>query len=328
MRPPLRIAITTGDPDGIGSEVACKALARIGPTAGAQFLLWTSPQIPKKHLRLLDGKFKRKTVTQWSDALPLLSDDRKRLIEIRSHLPPPIWVEQCAQAALHGHLQALATAPLSKTSIADAGLSDIGHTDILKRVCGAKRVFMGFAGQRFNVVLASGHVPVREVAARLSADQLLAAMQAAALLRRFLKRSLQKLPVALVGLNPHAGESGLLGDEELTAHRSALESARRAGLACEGPLVPDAAFFKANWRKFSVYVANYHDQGLIPFKMVHGQRSGLQISLGLPMVRTSVDHGTAKDIFGKNIADASSMRLAIEWALRLGARHDEFKHLS
>jgi 4-hydroxythreonine-4-phosphate dehydrogenase len=109
----------------------------------------------------------------------------------------------------------------------------------------------------------------------------------------------------------------LIGNTEERVHLPVLEAARGRGLKVEGPLVPDAAFFKENWAKYSVFVANYHDQGLIPFKMIHGQESGIHITLGLPFVRTSVDHGTAKNIFGKNKADARSMKLAIDWALKL-----------
>jgi 4-hydroxythreonine-4-phosphate dehydrogenase len=136
-------------------------------------------------------------------------------------------------------------------------------------------------------------------------------------MRRVLDKKPASRPLALLGLNPHAGEEGIIGDTEKKIHHSVIESARERGVKIEGPLVPDAAFFEKNWSEYSVYIANYHDQGLIPFKMIHGQESGIHLTMGLPFVRTSVDHGTAKDIFGKNKADASSMTLAIEWAIRL-----------
>ncbi|MES2962733.1 MAG: 4-hydroxythreonine-4-phosphate dehydrogenase PdxA, partial [Bdellovibrionota bacterium] len=118
-------------------------------------------------------------------------------------------------------------------------------------------------------------------------------------------------------LNPHAGEEGLIGESELDVHAKALAFAAEKKIAVEGPLVPDAAFFEKNWKRYSVFVANYHDQGLIPFKMIHGQESGIHVTMGLPFVRTSVDHGTAKDIFGKDKADPRSMYQALEWAIRL-----------
>lgn len=314
---PLRIALTTGDADGIGTEVTTKALAKLKSRAGVRFYLWRSPLCPQKHLSHLDRHFKRITVASWPEALKVSADHSRTIIDINSNLPPPIWVETTAQAAHFGHIDAMVTAPLSKTAIASAGLKDMGHTGILRRISKSKELFMGFIGERFNVVLATGHIPIEDIATSLTAARLERAIRAADLLRTVLEKKSATRPLALLALNPHAGENGMIGSNEGKTHRQALESARQRGVKIEGPLVPDAAFFKENWAHYSVYVANYHDQGLIPFKMIHGQESGIQVTLGLPFVRTSVDHGTAKDIFGKNKADASSMALAIDWAIRL-----------
>ena len=143
------------------------------------------------------------------------------------------------------------------------------------------------------------------------------AVRAADELRKVLDKKQMSRPIAILGLNPHAGEQGLIGSVENRIHAKVLETAAEEKLNVDGPLVPDAAFFPKNWSKYSVFVANYHDQGLIPFKMTHGQESGVQVTMGLPFVRTSVDHGTAKDIFGKNKADPRSMLQALEWAIRL-----------
>ena len=317
MKKPLRIALTTGDADGIGSEVTAKALAKTGPKAGVSFYVWRSPRCPPRHLSLIDRHFKRITVNSWPEALKVAPDSHKQLIDINSNLPPALWVEASAQASHFGHMDGMATAPLSKTSIISAGLKDIGHTGILKRVSKSKDVYMGFIGDKFNVLLATGHLPIDEVTSSLTTARLESAIRAAQQLRRVLDKKEAARPLALLGLNPHAGEDGLIGTTESKIHKAALETMKDEHIAIEGPLVPDAAFFKENWSKYSVFVANYHDQGLIPFKMINGQKSGIHITMGLPFVRTSVDHGTAKDIFGKNKADASSMTLAIEWAIRL-----------
>lgn len=314
---PLRIALTTGDVDGIGSEVTAKALAKIKPQRGALFYLWRSPLCPVLHLNQIDRHFKRVTVSSWPEAMRVSSQTHKQIIDISSNLPPPAWVEISARASNFGHLDAMVTAPLSKTAIVAAGLKDLGHTGILQRVSKSKELFMGFIGNDFNVLLATGHIPFSDVSDKLTASRIERSLRAADQLRLFLNKKFNSKPLALLGLNPHCGEEGLIGDNEKKAHRLALESARKIGLKVEGPLVPDAAFFKENWRRYSVFVANYHDQGLIPFKMIHGQESGIQITMGLPFVRTSVDHGTAKDIFGKNKADAGSMRHAIEWAIKI-----------
>ena len=317
MSRPLRIVITTGDADGIGSEVASKALAKIKPLKGVQFFLWRSPRCPSRDLKTIDRAFKRITVASWPEALKVSVESHKQIIDINSNLPAPLWVEAAAQACLFGHADAIATAPLSKTAIASAGLSDIGHTDILKRITKADDLFMGFIGDKFNVVLATAHVPLEDVKAKLTKAKLEKAIRASLELRSLLDKKSASRPMAVLGLNPHAGEAGLIGNDETNVHLPLIKKLKSEGVAVEGPLVPDAAFFPGNWKKYSVFIANYHDQGLIPFKMIHGQESGIHMTLGLPFVRTSVDHGTAKDIFGKNKADASSMRLAIEWAVRL-----------
>ena len=317
MKAPLRIAITTGDPDGIGFEITAKALAQLRPRKGVTFFMWRSPKSSKRDLHHIDRYFKRITVASWPEALQIKTTSHRELIDIASNLPAALWVEQMAQASLFGHVDGMVTAPLSKTAILAAGLKDMGHTGILKRVAQSQDVFMGFIGDKFNVVLATGHLAIEDVSKSLTPRLLERAILAANQLRQVLNKRQLSRPIALLGLNPHAGEQGMIGDSEAKVHLEALSFAQKSKIAIEGPLVPDVAFFPKNWKRYSVFVANYHDQGLIPFKMIHGQESGIHVTLGLPFVRTSVDHGTAKDIFGKNKADASSMFQAIEWAIRL-----------
>ena len=319
MKKPLKICITTGDIDGIGMEISAKALAKLKPKKDVIFYLWRSPKTPKKFLDIIDGAFRRVTVSTWPEALKHTPANHKELIDIASHLPPALWVEQCAKANQFGHVDALATAPLSKTSIADAGLKDIGHTQILQRVAKRKSAHMAFVGNKFSVILATAHIPVNEIQSSLNVRILRSAINAGKVVRSLLPSRDQRKSIGLLGLNPHAGEEGMIGKLEQTLHKPLLREFKKSDLI-DGPLVPDAAFFESNWKKYSVYIANYHDQGLIPFKMIHGQHSGLHITMGLPFIRTSVDHGTAKDIFGKNKADPSSMLEAIEWAIKLAKK--------
>ena len=174
---------------------------------------------------------------------------------------------------------------------------------------------MGFFGKQFSVVLATGHSPLARAIIEFSPSRLTRAIAAAERLRSILPPRQAALPLALVGLNPHAGESGLIGKDEIWLTKLVRDLSTSIDIV--GPLVPDAAFLPPNWKRHSVYICPYHDQGLIPFKMVHGFDSGVHLTLGLPFVRTSVDHGTAKDLFGKNKAEHGSMKDALRVAIRL-----------
>ncbi|MGZ3768438.1 MAG: 4-hydroxythreonine-4-phosphate dehydrogenase PdxA [Bdellovibrio sp.] len=311
----VKVALTTGDIDGIGFEVTAKALYHLGPQRNAQFFLWRSKNVPKKYLKLIDKKWVRVTVDSLENALKIKGS---YLIDIESDLSPAEWVEISARACLNRKIDGLATAPISKTGIKEAGFKDLGHTDILKRISKSKSVNMGFIGNKFNVVLATSHIPLSKVANDIKRDNsLLASLKNANSLRLKLPAKIKNKPIAILGLNPHAGEEGLIGADELQFYPKLKKFADKNNIPISEPLVPDAAFFPMNWKKYSVYLALYHDQGLIPFKLVHGQTSGVHISLGIPFIRTSVDHGTAKNIFGKDKANPNSMMDAIEWAVKL-----------
>lgn len=293
-----KIAITTGDLDGVGLEVTLKALAKVRKNSTIHYFIYLGTKTPK-HLQALE----RKVINRHKNCLHLIRNSRS----------PAQWVEEAAKKCFSGEFQSLVTGPLSKETIINSGLSDIGHTDILKRITGSKNLHMGFVGEHFNVILATGHIALKNVSQHLTASALASAYASAKMLTAYLSPALAKKPMCLVGLNPHAGENGLLGDEELktysTFKNASVQPTRSESIV--GPLAPDTAFVKSNWSKFSVYICAYHDQGLIPFKMIHGFKSGVHITLGLPFLRTSVDHGTAKDIFGKNQADPGSMYHAI-----------------
>jgi len=323
VKRPLKIVITTGDSNGIGTEITAKALAKLKPQKGVHFILWRTPRCPRRHLQMLDSYFTRVSVSTWPEALKMAPVSYKELVDISSNLRPPKWVELTAKGSLFGHVDALATAPLSKKEIIDSGFNVVGHTEILKKVSKAPHLFMAFVGKHFNVLIITGHLAHKKVASKLTQELVLKSLIAANRLRKLLPQKKMKKPIALLGLNPHAGEEGIIGSEEEKILIPAMKEAECHKVSVQGPLVPDAAFFEENWNKYSVFVCPYHDQGLIPFKMAHGQNSGVHITLGLPFVRTSVDHGTAKNIFGKNRANPGSMIEAIKWAILLAKQGEQ-----
>ena len=307
-----QIHITTGDPDGIGLEITLKALKHIGPVKNIQFILWRTKQ--KKPLYNISNYLKKKfniiSINHFKE-INTIEKTSSTLIDIHSSLKPTEWV---VTAAKHCFLKktttALVTGPLSKTQMQKDGFTERGHTELLKKLSNTRQVFMVFLGDFFNVALLTGHTPLKEVI--LKENNLEKCLQYC---YTFIKKTLsskEKIkPLGLLGFNPHAGEEGLIGNEESLFKNILLKWKKKV----EGPLVPDVAFLKTNWKKYSMYVCLYHDQALIPFKMIH-ERKSLQFSLGLPFIRTSVSHGTAKDIFAKNKADPTSMVYTLKWTIK------------
>ncbi len=316
MTRPIRISITTGDVDGIGSEIAARALAKLKPQKNVHFFLWRSPLCPKSHLKVMDRSFKRISVASWSEALAVRSSSERELIDINSSLQPPHWVEISAKAAMFGHLDAIVTAPLSKTSIHDAGFKDVGHTDMLRRIS-KQELFMAFIGKEFPVLLVTDHIGLSKVPKVLNEKLLTQALNCSIELQKMLPGKGKRLPIALLGLNPHCGEEGIIADEERSYFHKVISNFNESRTVVKGPLAPDTAFCKENWKRYSIFVAPYHDVGLAPFKLVHGQNEGVHVTMGLPFVRTSVTHGTAKDLFKKNKAKYGSMYDALKWAILL-----------
>lgn len=312
--------ITTGDSNGVGLEVTTKALSKLPPRFYKQTPIvfirkhpdFTSTQekrIHEKHLKSLRRTFVFKTVEiSGSPKLSSFDFSKNRIVEVLSDHEAPHWVEWAAENCLKKTSLGMVTGPLSKGLIASAGMKDIGHTDILKRVTKTKHVFMTFLGDDFNVALLTGHIPLEKVARAANSDllsNLLHELKSSGLVKR--------KPAILLGLNPHAGDGGLIGREELDWMNAFVHENQKW---LRGPLAADSAFSRKVWEKSSIYIALYHDQGLIPFKLHHGFK-GCHFSLGLPVIRTSVDHGTAFDLFKKDCADPSSMLLALDWAARM-----------
>ena len=211
-------------------------------------------------------------------------------------------------------VDAVATAPVNKEAFRLAGLPWAGHTDLLAHLTAAPDVAMMFHSEPLRVVLATIHIPLAEVPRQLTTPVL---ERVIALTARELPRFGIAAPrIAVAGLNPHAGEHGLFGDEEERVFAPAIAACRTAGIDVHGPFPGDTIFVRASRGDFDVVIASYHDQGLIPVKLLaFGQ--AVNVTLGLPIIRTSVDHGTAFDIAGKGLADPSSMVAAVTLAARL-----------
>lgn len=236
-------------------------------------------------------------------------------------------VEWAAQAALDGRIAALVTAPLHKEALALAGVDFPGHTELLQAAAarhagvghGDMPVRMMLANDELRTVLVSIHVSLREAIAAVTRPQILQTLQ---ITHAALLRTLGRPPrIAVAGLNPHAGEGGLFGREEIETIAPAIDAARAQGMDVHGPFAPDTVFMRARHARghpgeFDVVLAMYHDQGLIPVKYL-GVEKGVNVTLGLPLVRTSPDHGTAFDIAGKGLADASSLVEAVRMARQL-----------
>jgi 4-hydroxythreonine-4-phosphate dehydrogenase len=282
-----RIAITEGDPAGIGPEIARKAADDPRVLAMCEPVLYGVDA----QTRFAPGKLSADAGKAAYDAIVRATAD-----------------------AQSGSVQGIATAPINKEALRLAGYPWNGHTDLLAHLTGAEHVAMMFHSDELRVVLATVHVPLAEVPKLLTQRVL---EQTIALTARELPKFDKVQPrIAVAGLNPHAGEHGLFGGEEATAIVPAIECCRAKGIDVSGPFPADTLFVRARKGEFDVVVACYHDQGLIPVKLAAFGRA-VNVTLGLPIIRTSVDHGTAFDIAGKGIADAESMIAAVLLAARL-----------
>jgi len=282
-----RVAITVGDPAGIGPEVAARAAADSRVRDACDPVLYAPPDdtvFPPGVLSADAGRAAYDTI-----------------------------VRAVADAQQHA-VDAIATAPVNKEAFRLAGLPWNGHTDLLAHLTGAPDVAMMFYSEALRVVLATVHIALADVPRAITRESLEATI---ALTARELPRFGVAAPrIAVAGLNPHAGEHGLFGREEATAIAPAIAAARGRGIDVSGPFPADTVFVRARRGEFDVVVACYHDQGLIPVKLV-AFGEAVNVTLGLPIVRTSVDHGTAFDIAGKGIADPQSMIAAVLLAARL-----------
>ena len=285
-----RIGITAGDPAGIGPEITAKAAGNAEVRSICEPVVYGP------------------TTTDESDAF-----ERGRVTAAAGRAAYEAIV-RAVEDARAGRIDAIATAPINKEAFAAAGLPWPGHTELLAHLTGARRVAMMFYADALRVVLATVHVPLRKVSETLTQARLEDTIElSAAELPRF---GLPAPKLGVAGLNPHAGEHGLLGAEEDDVMRPAIAACVARGIDVRGPFPADTLFNRAMKGEFDAVIACYHDQGLIPVKLVAFGRA-VNVTLGLPIIRTSVDHGTAFDIAGRGIADPSSLIEAVRLAARL-----------
>jgi len=285
MKP--RVAITVGDPAGIGPEIARKAAGDSRVRSACEPMLYGPEDIGAFDVGVVSAAAGRAAFETITAAV------------------------RDAQAGL---VDAIATAPVNKLAFSRAGLAWKGHTDLLANLTGSPKVAMMFWSEPLKVVLATIHVPLAEVPRLVTRETLSDIIELTA--RELPRFGIPAPRLALAGLNPHAGEDGLLGSEEEEVLRPVVAAARERGVQIDGPFPGDTVFVRAARGEFDAVIACYHDQGLIPVKLLaFGQ--AVNVTLGLPIIRTSVDHGTAFDIAGRDVADPSSMITATLLAAQL-----------
>lgn len=322
-----RVAITLGDAAGIGPEVSLKAVADpeirrilrpllVGPGAVVEAAVhWTAPAPALRRIAAASE------AVYPDDAVELLSTSELTpkeapmgRLSAAAGAAGVAAVETAARLALAGEVDAVVTAPLNKGAIRLAGVDYPGHTEILAAVAGAPSARMLLVSGSLRVCHVTVHVSLRQAIDLIRRDRVLATIRDA---HEGLRRlGIRQPRLAVAGLNPHAGEGGLFGREEIEEIAPACEAACAEGLQVAGPLPPDTVFLRAARGEFDGVIAQYHDQGHIPIKLF-GFHGGVNITLGLPFIRTSVDHGTAFDIAGRGIADPTSMKEALRVAVQM-----------
>jgi len=335
MRP--LIAITMGDPLGVGPEVIVKALRDDSVRAACTLLVVGDAEVMRQASAATKGAPPIRIVAtpgegvSAGDAIPVLDLANVRDLDFTRREPTAAGgraageaIERAARLALDGAVDAIVTAPISKEAMRLAGYERTGHTELLAYLTGAPAVAMLLIWENMRVAHVTTHLALREVPAAITRERVLHTIR---LTDETLRRlGLERPRIAVAGLNPHAGEAGLFGEEERLSVAPAVLEAQGMGLDVSGPLPPDTVFAQLRGGRYDAVVAMYHDQGHIAIKTLSftpaaGERAasmaGVNVTMGLPIVRTSVDHGTAFDIAGKGIASEQSMKDAVLLAPRL-----------
>ncbi|MGE5248315.1 MAG: 4-hydroxythreonine-4-phosphate dehydrogenase PdxA [Verrucomicrobiota bacterium] len=315
-----KIAITMGDPAGIGPEIVVSAHER------GELFSWCRPVVYG------DAAILRRAASVVGSPLPISEEEDpgpgRIAVAARSQLDPEAipfgrpsmpgsvamagYIRSAAEDVLSGKAAAVVTCPVTKEGLRAAGLPFPGHTEFLAHLCGGAEVVMMLAGDRLRVALVTIHVGLRRALELLSAPLIEKTVRITdAFFKKYMGTSAPRIAVAAV--NPHAGEGGMFGDEESRIVAPAIAACRAAGIDATGPHPPDTVFHRAFGGAFDVVVAMTHDQGLIPLKLVHFD-DGVNVTMGLPIVRTSVDHGTAYDIAGTGRANPASLLAAVRMA--------------
>lgn len=326
----ILIALTMGDPGGIGPEIILKGFLKFKKKPWQAVVIGDYSFLQKKarkfnlpiafnpvndiseadfssgKLNILDMKNLPKTKF---DGCVIQGEANKEAGKASYE-----YIKKAVELALAKKVSAIVTAPINKKSISLAGLSYAGHTEMLAELTDTKEVAMMLMGGKIRVVLVTTHVAISRVSKFIKKDKVFKTISLADRYLRFFGINTPRIAVA--GLNPHAGDSGIFGTEETEEILPAIEKAKQNGINVTGPYPADSLFVKAKKGEFDAVVVMYHDQGLIPVKM-EGFGKGVNVTLGLPIIRTSVDHGTAYDIVGKGIADTGSLIAALEVAVRM-----------
>jgi 4-hydroxythreonine-4-phosphate dehydrogenase len=314
------VAVTMGDPTGIGPEIVAKVFGKDGAhravVVGDVAMMRRAVDLLDLPLRVnaverpADARFEPGTIDVVA-ATDLPADLPYGQIDPRGGGAAYEYVRRAVELALADEVHAVATAPLNKEAMHLAGFRYPGHTEVLAELTGVRDYAMMLVTDDLRVVHVSTHVALSEAIRRVQPDRELTVIRLADRSLRLL--GVQRPRVAVAGLNPHAGESGLFGTEDRDVIAPAVEAARAEGIDASGPWPPDTVFMHARQGRFDIVVVQYHDQGHIPIKLM-GFDTGVNVTVGLPFFRTSVDHGTAFDIAGTGRADHASMRAALELA--------------
>ena len=305
------IGITMGDPGGIGPEVILKALTSPEIRAAANYVVIGSEKV----LSNISDRV-------LSDNISVLDLDNFTVNNALSHKPLPDsgkasveYILKGLDLAINGKIDALVTAPISKEAIKLAGYNYAGHTELLKEKTSVENVVMFMVGKGLRVSFVTTHLAVNEISGAINQENVFSTIQITATgLKTFF--GIDQPKIAVCGLNPHCGDGDRFGTEERDVIIPAIERAQKMGINCHGPLSADTVFNKALNGEFDIVVVQFHDQGAIPIKM-YAFDSGVNITLGIPVIRTSPTHGTAFDIAGKGIADPGSMIEAIKTAVMM-----------
>ncbi len=321
------IGITMGDASGVGPEIIAKALAVESVYEVCRPLVIGDVKVMAKAIGITDTHLKVNSIKDVVEGkfvhgtIDVLSLDNIRIDELKIGRVDEMagrasveYIRKAVELALKGSIHAVVTAPINKEAVNKAGYEFTGHTELLAKLTNAKQVAMMLVADSLRVIHVTTHVPLREVCDLIKKERVLAAIRLAH--NAMQRMGIEGARIAVAGLNPHAGEGGLFGMEEIDEIKPAITTARGLGINAVGPISPDTVFVRAKKGEFDAVVAMYHDQGHIPAKLL-AFPGGVNVTLGLPIIRTSVDHGTAFDIAWKGIANPRSLIEAIKLASKM-----------
>lgn len=317
----LKIGITIGDPAGVGPELVVKLLDHLNPKNA--YIIYGERKIIERAMRLLGKEHtlreihvidEVKTPGAYIADLDISETDRP-IPSLTSGKVAVAYLGRAVVDAVYGNIHGLLTMPINKFWAKMAGFSYEGQTEFLAQACNVKDYAMLMYSEKMKVVLLSTHVPLRDAIEKVKAQNIKSKVEF--VVREFKRLFGYEPSVGVLGLNPHAGEMGQMGSEDMEEILPAVEELKAKGIKVDGPLSPDSAFLKTD--AFDVFLCMYHDQGLIPFKLL-AFREGVNLTLGIPFVRTSPDHGTAYDIAWKGIADISPSLHALRLCEKLVER--------